>query len=158
MELIYTKKNQNGFFQWSGHCNSGPIKIGIFDIYSSMLTRSNCLGLSVSSSIFNYEYIFDFFNTQKIIFGCMSIGSVPESQEASSIRAQFILTFLQNVALFSIAVQVITYCHNHKPIRFSIQYMFCHRFFLCCKSKVLDFQCCCFPALKFQSQMIYLTL
>merc|ERR1712141_99590 len=45
------------------HCSSGPIKLGIFDIYRSTLTQSNCLGLS--SSILNgiltkknYMYIF----------------------------------------------------------------------------------------------------
>ena len=30
------------------HCSSGPIKLGIFDIYRSTLTQSNCLGLSTS--------------------------------------------------------------------------------------------------------------
>merc|ERR1711993_234135 len=45
------------------HCSSCPIKLGIFDIYRSTLTQSNCLGLS--SSILNgiltkknYIYIF----------------------------------------------------------------------------------------------------
>ena len=33
------------------HCSSSPIKLGIFDIYRSTLTRSNCLRLS--SSILN---------------------------------------------------------------------------------------------------------
>ena len=48
------------------HCSSGPIKLGIFDIYRSTLTQSNCLGLS--SSVFkwgfevkNYIYIFFFY-------------------------------------------------------------------------------------------------
>ena len=31
-----------------GHCSSGPIILGIFDIYRSTLTQSNCLGLSAS--------------------------------------------------------------------------------------------------------------
>ena len=30
------------------HCSSGPIKLGIFDIYRSTLAQSNCLGLSAS--------------------------------------------------------------------------------------------------------------
>merc|ERR1712141_346212 len=46
------------------HCSSGPIKLGIFDIYRSTLTQSNCLGLS--SSIVNgiltiKNYIFIYF-------------------------------------------------------------------------------------------------
>ena len=36
------------------HCSSGPIKLGIFDIYRSTLTQSNCLGLS--SSIFQWGF------------------------------------------------------------------------------------------------------
>ena len=38
------------------HCSSGPIKLGIFDIYRSTLTQSNCLGLS--SSIFLNVWVF----------------------------------------------------------------------------------------------------
>ena len=36
------------------HCSSGPIKLGIFDIYIPTLTRSNCLGLS--ASIFKWVF------------------------------------------------------------------------------------------------------
>ena len=46
-------RNQNGISKeiWR-HCSSGPIKISIFDIYRSMLTQSNCLGLSSSILFF----------------------------------------------------------------------------------------------------------
>ncbi len=34
--------------------SSGPIKLGIFDVYRSAHTRSNCLG--VSSSVFKWAF------------------------------------------------------------------------------------------------------
>ena len=45
------------------HCSSGPIKLGIFDIYRSTLTQSNCLGLSTSilNGILTKKIIYIFF-------------------------------------------------------------------------------------------------
>ena len=40
------------------HCSSGPIKIGIFDIYRSISAESNCLGLSSSFFAFGYTFAF----------------------------------------------------------------------------------------------------
>ena len=54
------------------HCSSGPIKLGIFDIYRSTLTQSNCLGWS--ASIFKWDF------WSKNFFGCN--GAVPYSQGA----------------------------------------------------------------------------
>ena len=40
------------------HCSSGPIKLGIFDIYRSILAESNCLGLSSSFLLLGINLLF----------------------------------------------------------------------------------------------------
>merc|ERR1712141_461337 len=66
LKRVVSKIFRNGISRkLERHCSSGPIKLGIFDIYRYTLTQSNCLGLS--SSILNGMLTEKFFTD--IFFG-----------------------------------------------------------------------------------------